>query len=550
MLAGCAGHEAPAPRQPVIREIPKLDVRDHELDEVWRPKKTSVELTGPEKAALEHRTEIHYDFDKTTRDLIKDQFVFLLRDRPNFLKNCFQRAEKRLPYAQKVFKQRGLPEELAYLPFIESGWNTRAYSPAGAAGAWQFIPGTGTRYGLVVKEAYDERLDPYKAAHAGADYLTKLYNQFGDWSLALASYNCGEGKMARVVAATGAKNFFDAAKKNHLLDEGLALRQETLEYVPRFIAMAKIVHNAENLGFARMQFQTPDVHPLAVKPGTDLRDLVKSVNHDWDSFVAENPQFRRPISPSELTATAYLPQGLHAEAIAFMNRPKPKPAVETYIVQKGDTFDKVTKSFGVSPTALRKANALKSDKLSPGQKLKIPRSGGETLLAKAEPKSGSARDGALEFSDARTASRGGLTYVVQKGDMLSTLAKRFDVPLESLKAANNLDAAQGLKAGQTLVIPGKAAPKIADKAPVPSKDVVKTTESPKKDSPKPEPVKSADASSKKRTAKKYTVAGGDTLYSIARKFDVPVADVVSWNKLNKDAPLKIGAEITLYTDKP
>ena len=145
--------------------------------------------------------------------------------------------------------KRWTPEDLAYLAIVESGYKPEAFSHAGAAGAWQFMPSTGKKYGLDQDKWTDERLDPYEATEAAASYLQKLYDDFGDWPTAIAAYNAGEGKMQRALEGSGSRNFFEVRERNETLPEKTRLREETKQYVPRFLAVTKIMRNLPQLGF-------------------------------------------------------------------------------------------------------------------------------------------------------------------------------------------------------------------------------------------------------------------------------------------------------------
>ena len=162
--------------------------------------------------------------------------------RRGVMESWLKRAQRYLPHTGR-FLAEGLPEDLIYLPFAESGFNPFALSRSGASGVWQFMPGTGKHYGLTVDDWIDERRDPYASTEAAIKYLKKLYADFGDWSLALAAYNAGEGKIGRALAKTGCEDYFS------LCEASDDLREETKLYVPKFLALVKIAGNLEELGF-------------------------------------------------------------------------------------------------------------------------------------------------------------------------------------------------------------------------------------------------------------------------------------------------------------
>ncbi|TVM19487.1 hypothetical protein DPQ33_03780 [Oceanidesulfovibrio indonesiensis] len=210
-----------------------------------------------ERAALAELGNSLYRPDPKGREQIESQFLFLTRTIRSRLSRWLTRSDQYAPMVQKVLARAGLPRELVYLPFIESGYSPAALSHAGAMGIWQFMPGTARRFGLEVGNGRDERQDPIKSTMAAVAYLRFLYDMFGDWSLAIAAYNCGENKIARLVKMTGATNFFELAAVNHTLPSNYRLARETMLYVPRFTAMVRVGENLHRLGFTPPSWKKP-----------------------------------------------------------------------------------------------------------------------------------------------------------------------------------------------------------------------------------------------------------------------------------------------------
>ncbi len=276
-----------------------------------------------------------------------------------------------------------------YLPFIESGYNPMAYSPAGAGGMWQFMPYTGKRYGLSLDRWVDERRDPLKASEAAANYLSTLHGMFNDWSLALASYNAGEGKIGRAIAITGSSDFFHLHRTNDMLDEKMKLKDETLAYVPRFIAMAAVARNAEALGFPPVpETSSQEFDHVAVPNGADLKELARACELDWECFQSYNPGFRKDIAPPKGLCKVALPEDKLDEAQAYLasaevlDKAKKTAAiaeqtggadVTTHIVKRGETLSIIAQKHKVSIAALKKANKGKLSKhLQIGQRVNVP----------------------------------------------------------------------------------------------------------------------------------------------------------------------------------
>ena len=313
------------------------------------------------------------------KNAIFGQFSWFLNKQHKTLEIWFKRGENYLPHARRVFVERGLPEDLAYLAFIESGYNPYAYSRARAAGCWQFMSYTGRRFDLRYASWIDERRDPVRSAEAAASYLKLLYGIFNDWSLAIASYNAGEGKIGRAVRLTGAKNFFELAERNNTLRGRARLARETLNYVPRFMAMVKIAKKHELLGFDPMDFnQAQDLLQVKAKGPVSLEHLATAVGLDWKEFAFYNPSFRTRYVPAGQEAFVYVPQA-KAQALNDYLAHKKLVVAETvtqrtevsHKVRRGDTLSRLAQRYGTSVREIKKANNLRSNVIRIGQKLVI-----------------------------------------------------------------------------------------------------------------------------------------------------------------------------------
>jgi membrane-bound lytic murein transglycosylase D len=208
------------------------------------------------------------------------------------------RSGRYLAMMRRIFRERGLPQDLVYLALIESGFNPWARSPAAAVGPWQFIEGTARRYGLKVNDWVDERRDPEKATRAAASYLKDLFQQFGCWYLAAAGYNAGEHRVEGALLRNDEDTFWALARK------GL-LPRETCHYVPQFIAAALIARNPQKYGFAGIAYERPWSYELVRVPGgTDLRRFAQALGIDYQDFKELNPELKRDKAPRE--AQGYL----------------------------------------------------------------------------------------------------------------------------------------------------------------------------------------------------------------------------------------------------
>lgn len=459
-------------------------------------------LTDTEKNILLETGQVDKNVpEHAIEDVAREYRNYLRKGRPTVCAFS-QQSEKYLAYARSVFRSRGMPEELANLAIVESGYRPEAKSAAGAAGAWQFMPATGRNYGLAQDWWQDERLDPWHATEAAADYLQKLYNDFGDWPTAIAAYNAGEGKIARAKDGTGGKDFFEVNKRNHLLDDKARLKEETQNYVPRFLAVTKIMRKLPELGFDAIDPEhARPVLRYTAEPGTDLKALSMACNLAWADFTKYNPHHKRTITCTDKKTFVYVPASVEKEAARYLcNNDKVTFAgwQPTRIATSRDSLEQISKRANVSLAALKAANPGVS-RLRAGETLILP-PGVNMLAAAISPKkSASAQIRNLP------ASAGGRSHQIKSGETLYSVAQKYGVAMASLKAANGITDPSRIKVGQKLVIPAKA-------------------------------VAEGGSSGKigKRTAS-YTVRPKDNLWQIARKHNVSVEDLKRWNGITEKA---------------
>ncbi|MEM8766543.1 MAG: LysM peptidoglycan-binding domain-containing protein [Pseudomonadota bacterium] len=417
-----------------------------------------------------------------------------LKRHPQYLNRMRGRLGRHLAYIHQAVEARGLPSELALLPIVESALDPYAFSHGGAAGLWQFIPATAKRFGLERNWWYDGRRDPVAATDAALDYLEYLHRRFDDWYLALAGYNAGEGNVnrARRRAPEGA-NFFQ-----------LKLPRETSAYVPRLLALAELVDNPEALGVTLPPL-SPEVPFTVVDTGGQLDLSVASAvtEVDLDTLYLWNPALNQwstpPSGPHHLILPKSAPRGAEA-AIAAV------PAAERVQwlrvkVEQGDTLSGLAQRHRTDVKSLKQANGLRNTRITVGDSLLIPKS----------PKA---------LSNSIASRNQGDTYVVQSGDSLWTISRAHNVPVTKLMKANHVGPKDYLRVGQKLTLPAGA-----------------TT-----------PV--AMATGREATIRKvrYGVRRGDSLDRIARKFNVRVTDIVSWNRLDVSDYLQPGQSLLLYVN--
>lgn len=280
------------------------------------------------------------------------------------------RSTKYIELMREILVEKGLPEDLVYLPLIESGFNVNAHSPAKAVGPWQFIESTGRRYGLTIDWWRDERKDPIKSTIAAAKYLKDLYRIFGDWSLALAAYNAGEGRVGKAVNRIGENDYWNLLNTRYL-------PRETKDYVPKYIAAITIAKQPEIFGFENLKEHEPLEYDEVVIPSPiDIDIIAKCAQTDIDTIRELNPELKRWSTPMNVKEYIIrIPYG--SEEIFFENLynipEEQRFSYDTYISNKGDTVQKIAKKLKLSANVLYEMNGKNIfSNLKAGTKIKIP----------------------------------------------------------------------------------------------------------------------------------------------------------------------------------
>ena len=274
-----------------------------------------------------------------------------------------------MPLVKEILREEGLPEDLAFLPLIESGFNVNARSRARATGMWQFMAATGASYGLRVNGWIDERRDPVKSTKAAALHLKDLYETFGTWPLALASYNAGSGKIKRVLDKSGSSTFWE-------IGQSRALAAETKNYIPKFMAAMIIARNPEAFGFTFMEVPAFKYDLLEVPGGMDVHAVAEHSGINYELLHYINPELKGNITPlSESRYILRLPEGIGTVFIENYTRllPYERVVFKEYKVIKGDSVSKIAKKFDTTVSSIRKVNKLsKRNKIVKGKTILIP----------------------------------------------------------------------------------------------------------------------------------------------------------------------------------
>lgn len=299
-----------------------------------------------------------------------DAFCGKLRD---FFSRALARSGKYIPMMASVLQESGLPEDLVYLSLIESGFAPSAYSKAKAVGPWQFIHGTGIRYGLRIDAWVDERRDPVKSTRAAAAYLKDLHQQFGEWFLAAAAYNAGERRVEYALQRTNTSDFWN-------LSDRTVLKAETRNYVPKFIAAALIAGEPEKYGFNDLVYEAPvDYDEVTTKRPLALATVARMAHTTVANLKELNPALLKNVTPpSEEGFTLRVPSGsgeLFNQAYAAQYPSSADIKVTTYSVKKGETLAAIARRYHVRPSQIIETNELKSSQLRTGQQLTIIQDG-------------------------------------------------------------------------------------------------------------------------------------------------------------------------------
>lgn len=352
------------------------------------------------------------------------------------------RSGQYVPMMKQILKENGIPEGLIYLSMIESGFKPYALSRAKAVGPWQFMKFTGARYGLRANYWIDERMDPEKSTIAAAQHLKDLYDEFNHWYLAAAGYNAGAGKISRAIVRYRTEDFWEMSKYKYL-------RPETKNYVPKLLAASLISSDPEKYGFTDIQYQEPIPYDKVLAPEPVAFDTIASALEISVATLRDlNPEIRRDVTPPNYpNYELKVPAGYQAKFLSLyptMARYKVRDVVE-YYVKSGDTLSKISKKHGVSVATISQFNDIKSSKsLRKGQKILVPVASMESLpkiTRGSSPKS-------YNLASVNPAAQ---RYVVQSGDTLWTISRKFNVTVSEIRRWNRLRSSN-IQPGQRLAV--------------------------------------------------------------------------------------------------
>lgn len=404
-----------------------------------------------------------------------------------------ERSSPYMYYIVESLEARNMPLELALLPMIESAYNPLAYSRSHAAGLWQFIPSTGRHFKLKQTHWYDARRDVLASTQAALDYLEYLHNMFdGDWLLALAAYNAGEGTVGRAIKRNIARNL----PTNYW---NLNLPAETQAYVPKLLAVSQLISAPDAYKIALSPIANePYFTQIPLKQQMDITRLAKLANITEDDLLQLNPAYKQGITfdgPKHLLVPLDSAELLSAKLASM--KPSDHIQWQQYRVRGGDNLSSIANRNNVSIDLIKDINKLANNNLRIGQVLNIPKSSTGTRAAN-------------NLAQATHSNSSRTVYKVRAGDNLSKIAAQQKVSVNELKRWNNLSS-NALKIGQNLTL-------ISNNS-------------------------SQNANSSNATV--YKVRPGDSLYAIAKRHRISLKQLKNWNPSISNA-LKPGQAIALY----
>jgi membrane-bound lytic murein transglycosylase D len=571
---------SPTPSTPQISLItlPPLAYTEARMD--------FMEVVIPVESDLWQRVRRGFVMNAIDSPLVQSQELWYA-NRPDYIKRFVERGSRYMYHIVEEVERRGLPTEIVLLPIIESAFNPQAYSRAHASGMWQFIPSTGKNFGLAQDWLTDNRRDVMLSTNAALDYLTKLYGMFNSWELAFAAYNCGEGCVGRAIA------------KNQRLGlptdfVNLKLPNETRAYVPKLLAVKNIVMSPASYGIT---LPVVDNRPYftQVKAPTkiDVKLAARLAEMSEDDFAKLNPSFNKPVAA---TGTGFfLVPTENAEIFRtnlelYRSLNGPMVSWTTVTAQRGQSVDAVARKHGMTASYLRATNGPFKERkgkftqpitfMAPNAKdaQAISAAFDKKIVLKREQqivnvattigddgpviKPNLARENLrLATTDApiapivaatlnqsiKTADTANeaidtintVSYVVKSGDTLFSIAKRSGMSLDALKAANKLTS-NNVNVGQTLNVRGSDSLKASETGAL---IAVSSNAEPATIEPAAVSPTSTNKAKRATPARFHTVRAGDTLFSIAKRFDVTIANLQKWNQLSAKAVLKTGARL-------
>ena len=544
-----------------MKELTSLDIYDDLTKDIQTINKDvtidqelPTELLKQRLLVMNQKSPFEIEYNQGLENIIKS----FLKNRKKSFSRLMALSEYYFPIFEDAFAKQNVPLEIKYLAVVESALNPKAVSKMGATGIWQFMYGTGKQYDLKIDSYIDERSDPLKSTLAASEYMTKMFNVFGDWELVLASYNSGPGNVTKAIRRSGGKTkYWDI--RNHL-------PKETQGYVPAFLATMYLFefHKEHGINPERAVVKNFETDTIRIKEKMTFKQIADLLDMPQSQLQLLNPSYKLNVVPfyqneqhflrlpkdkvaafvsNEEKIYAYVKHDSNIVRIpsrlAQKITPKTKSIksaeplnLEYYTVQKGDNLSSIAKKYDVSVTDIKQWNKLQSNTVALGKSLKIKSNENTSKLSKdikatheiiKKP-----TEEAIASVDNEEKNEIEVEYSVKSGDNLGSIAQKFGITLQELKEWNNLST-NNLALGKTLIV-SKKENTVVENTAVASNSI----DSFKKKSP-----------SARTIDEDYFVKKGDSLYSISKKYPgVTISDIKKWNGI-KDEDIKPGMKLKI-----
>ncbi|WP_233170337.1 LysM peptidoglycan-binding domain-containing protein [Aquitalea sp. ASV15] len=492
-----------------------------------------------------------FQLTEVNADIVRKQ-ERLYSSKPEYFKRMLDRSHKYLFHIMNEVERRGMPTEIAFLPIVESAFVPTANSPVGAAGLWQFMPATGRHYGLEQTWWYDGRRDVMEATRAALDYLQNLYAQFGDWNLALAAYNWGEGNLARAITRAQAAGLEPTY-------ENIKMPNETRNYAPKLIAVRNILSQPEKFGVKLDKFPNKPYF-VAVSTGRhmDIEVAAKMAGISVAEFKELNPAFNLPVYAHKPGRQMLIPLS-KADKFDYnlSHWNKPLLSWQVYTPSTDENITSVAERYGMSTAELQNVNKVGSRNLAAGRPVLVALRGKSDGASPLDAGDGNLGDGSSLIASTTTVTS---SPVLASSAETPVLASAAPASIAKAQPVSSKPLAVAAASAAAPTVASTVAPTqptiIADSTPVvkpalsaapaaAAKPVLlakaEAPSLPSGNTPPPKPLE-ARLASVNPAASQHTVASGDTLFNIARRYNVSVADLKAFNNLT-DNTVKLGQVI-------
>ncbi len=470
------------------------------------------------------RTGARYEFPIVINKKVKHFISYYSTVNSSFTRRSLERAQLYLPEMRRILRQYHIPEELAYMVLIESGFTTHAYSRARACGPWQFISSTGRKYGLKINWWVDERRDPLKSTYAAAKYLHDLYGYFDSWYLAAAAYNAGEGKIMRAIKKHKTQDFWEMSRFRYL-------KRETKEYIPRLIAAILIAREPEKYGLS-ISYQPPlTFDEVEVHDATDLQVVAWAAGCKFGDLKKLNPELRYWCTPPRVKKyLVKVPSGTGTQCQQKLAGLPPEQRItfRRHKIRPGESLSTIAHRYRTSIRPIKELNNLTGSRIRAGSYLVIPvrAQGSGQVVFSSRIYTAGVRQHRMPKSVIHRPS----AYRVRRGDSLWKIARKYHVSVNNIRRWNSLGKSTLIKPGQVLALSEQRRVRRVVK----KRKWVKTASL--------KPGRQHSSSSAGETVK---VRRGDTLWKVSRKYGLTVDQLCRWNGLKKRSILHPGQVLSL-----